>query len=76
MEEKVKEIIAKYQGIEVEKIGNSSRLIQDIGLSSFDVMGLVCSFEENFEIEIPDRDIAKVRTVQDIIDTIEKIKKQ
>ncbi len=73
MEEKVIKIICDYQKISPEKVSAKSRLMQDIGLSSFDVLNLVCSFEEEFDVEIPDRMITEVRTVNDIINAIKQL---
>lgn len=70
MEEKVIEIICKYQKIDKSKVTLESNLMKDIGLSSFDVIGLVCNFEEAFDVEIPDRAITTVRTVGDIVNLI------
>ena len=73
MEEKVIDIICKYQRINPKTITLQSNLMKDIGLSSFDVLNLVCIFEEEFQVEIPDRSIASVRTVEDIVQTIQRL---
>lgn len=71
MLDKVIEIISKYQGVEKEKITLQSNLVKEIGLSSFDVTELVCIFEDEFNIEIPDRKISTFQTVEDIVRFIE-----
>ena len=73
MEEKVIEIICNYQKIDPKTVTLQSNLIKDIGLSSFDVLSLVCNFEEEFDVEIPDRSITSVRTVEDIVKTIRSL---
>ncbi len=65
MFEKVKTILAKYTDAPITE---TSSLQADLGLSSFDVIAIVCEFEEAFGTEIPDRDIRKMVTVQDITD--------
>lgn len=71
MLDRIIDIISNYQGIEKEKITLKSSLIKEIGLSSFDVTELVCIFEDEFNIEIPDRKISTFQTVEDIVRFIE-----
>lgn len=71
MLDRIIDIISNYQGIEKEKITLKSNLIKEIGLSSFDVTELVCIFEDEFNIEIPDRKISTFQTVEDIVRFIE-----
>jgi len=53
------------------KIELRSTLEADLGLSSFDVVEIVTEFEEEFGIEISDRDIGKFICVKDIVDYLE-----
>jgi acyl carrier protein len=46
--------------------------VDDLGADSLDVVELVMAFEEAFDIEIPDEDAEKIRTVQDAVDYISK----
>ena len=46
--------------------------VQDLGLNSFDIMNVVCAFEEHFDMEIPTRDVWQMRQVKDVIDYIKK----
>ena len=41
--------------------------VKDLGLTSFDVMNVVCEFEDHFDIEIPTRDVWKLHQVKDVI---------
>ena len=70
MLEKVKNIICEYQGLESDSINENSNLITDVGLSSFDVVSLVCIFENEFNIEVPDRKIREFKTIKDIVNYI------
>ena len=63
----VKHIIAKHLGIEEKKVKDSSNLSDDLGADSLDVVELVMAVETEFDIEIPDRVIENIKTVQDII---------
>ncbi len=74
MFEQVVGVIVDYQGISKEQIHADSQLVTDLGLSSFDVVSLVGRFEDEFDIEVPDRQIKKLRTVNDIVLLIEDIK--
>lgn len=72
MLERVIKIICDYQGLDTSCVTENSNLISDLGLSSFDVVSLACKFEDEFEIEIPDRKIRSLQTVKDIVDFIEE----
>jgi acyl carrier protein len=50
----------------------SASFVDDLGADSLDTVELVMAFEEAFEIEIPDEDAEKIRTVQDAVDYIGK----
>lgn len=54
------------------EITRDSALVDDLGLSSLQVISIVSEFENEFNIEIPDRVIPTLRTVGDIVDYLEK----
>ena len=68
MLEKIAEILSKYTK---EEITLEATLVNDLGLSSFDIVSIVTAFEDEFDIEISDRDIRKLVLVSDIIEYIE-----
>ena len=70
IEAKVKSIIAQHFQEDLAKIAREQKFIEDLGADSLQVVELVLSFEENFEIDIPDEDTEKIRTVGDAIDYI------
>lgn len=72
MLEKVIEILSDYTEIEGIKIEEQSDLKADLGLNSLDLIELVTAFEDAFQIQIPDRKIAKIQTVEDILKIIEE----
>ncbi|MGD9503669.1 MAG: acyl carrier protein [Syntrophobacteraceae bacterium] len=72
MEAKVIDIIANQLGVEKEIITPAANVIDDLGADSLDVVELVMALEEAFDLEIPDEDAEKIRTVQDIYDYISK----
>ncbi len=60
---KVKDIIEKELGVEREKLTNEASFIEDLGADSLDIVELVMEFEKEFNIDIPDEDAEKLRTV-------------
>lgn len=66
---KIELIISRYT--DYKEIKESSMLEADLGLSSFDVVSIITEFEDEFHIEIPDRDIGKFISVKDIIKYLE-----
>lgn len=67
----IQNILSKYTTVNKNEITENSVLTADLGLSSFDVVSIVSDFEDEFDIEIPDRDIRKIVTVKDIIGYIQ-----
>jgi acyl carrier protein len=65
--EKVKEIIANELGVEREKLTDGASFIDDLCADSLDIVELVMDFEKEFNIEIPDDDAEKLRTVGDAL---------
>ena len=71
VEAKVKDIIAKQLGVDVEKVTPGASFIDDLGADSLDTVELVMAFEESFNIEIPDEDAEKILKVQDAVKYID-----
>lgn len=68
----VKKIIKEQLDVDEKDIKPESSFIDDLGADSLGLVELVLAFEEAFEIDIPDEDTEKIRTVQDAVDYIEK----
>jgi acyl carrier protein len=68
VESKVKQIIAEKLGVSEEKIGPTSSFVDDLGADSLDQVELIMAFEDAFEVEIPDEDAEKMRTVKDALE--------
>ena len=64
---KVKDIIEKELGVERDKLTDGASFIEDLGADSLDIVELVMEFEKEFNIDIPDEDAEKLRTVGDAI---------
>ncbi len=71
MLEKVISIISEYQDISADAIHADSQLVNDLGFTSYDVVGLIGKFEDEFNIEVSDRKIKLFKTVDDIVKFIE-----
>lgn len=69
--DKIKEIISQHLDIQVSSLANEARFIEDLNADSLAIVELVLAFEEQFEIDIPDEDTEKIRTVGDAITYIE-----
>ena len=69
---KVKDIIEKELGVEREKLTPDASFIEDLGADSLDIVELVMEFEKEFNIDIPDEDAEKLRTVGDAIAYLEQ----
>ncbi|MGE5090829.1 MAG: acyl carrier protein [Bacillota bacterium] len=65
VEEKVKDIIVEELGVEREKLTPGASFMEDLGADSLDTVELVMAFEKEFDIDIPDEDAEKLRTVGD-----------
>ncbi|OLB21813.1 MAG: acyl carrier protein [Acidobacteriales bacterium 13_2_20CM_55_8] len=70
--EKVKRIIGEQLGVDEGEVTLSASFVDDLGADSLDRVELVMALEEAFDLEIPDEEAEKIRTVQDAIDYIEK----
>ena len=71
MFEKVKNLIIETLNKDGHAITEDTDLIVDLELNSLEIAELVCAFENEFNIEIPDRDISKFRVIHDIVDYLE-----
>ena len=72
VEEKVKQIIVEQLQVDEAEVTPSASFQEDLGADSLDVVELVMQFEEAFDLEIPDEDAEKIKTVKDATEYIEK----
>ncbi|HBH94947.1 MAG TPA: acyl carrier protein [Ruminococcaceae bacterium] len=70
--EKVKSIIMDQLDVEEDKVTLDAVIQDDLGADSLDIVDLVMSFEEEFDIEIPDDQVENIKTVGDIVKYIEE----
>ena len=71
VEEKVKSIVVNQLGVNEEEVTNEASFVEDLGADSLDIVELVMSMEDMFDIEIEDEQAEKLLTVKDVLDFIE-----
>ena len=69
--EKVKAILAEQFDVEEEKITAETDLQEDLGADSLDVVDLLMSIEDEFDVEVPDEEIENIKTVGTLVSYIE-----
>jgi len=65
--ERVTNLVVTQLGVDAAKVTKDSSFIDDLGADSLDTVELVMAFEEEFDIEIPDDDAQKMRTISDAL---------
>ena len=75
MEQKIIKLIADKLGKKPEQITLKTNLVEDLGADSLDVVELIMTFEDEFGISLPDEEVAKMKTVGDVVNYIKNIKK-
>ena len=73
--DRVKQIIVEQLGVDENQVEPNASFVDDLGADSLDIVELVMAFEEAFDLDIPDDDAEKIKTVKDAIDYIEAKKK-
>ena len=72
VESKIKTIIAEQLGVKPEEVTPNASFVDDLGADSMDTVELIMALEEEFNVEIPDEDAEKMKTVGDAIKYIEE----
>lgn len=72
-EARTKEVTARTLKIDLGRVTNESRFVEDLGAESIQSIELIASFEEEFDIEIDEENALDVKTVGDAISYIEKL---
>ncbi|MDR2153023.1 MAG: acyl carrier protein [Helicobacteraceae bacterium] len=71
----VKAIVVEQLNVHEDEVKEGSRFVEDLNADSLDVVELVMALEEKFDVEIPDEDAEKIKTVGDVVKYIENLKK-
>lgn len=69
--EKIKDILVDQLDVDPDSVTADSVITDDLGADSLDIVDLVMTLEDEFDLEIPDEDIENMKTVADIIEFIE-----
>ncbi|OGP58606.1 MAG: acyl carrier protein [Deltaproteobacteria bacterium RBG_13_49_15] len=72
LEDKIKKVIAEKLSVDINDVVPEASFVDDLGADSLDLVELIMSMEEEFDIEISDEDAEKLVTVKDVFDYIAK----
>jgi len=71
LENKVKAIIAEKLGVNEDKVTPQAAFVDDLGADSLDQVELIMAFEDAFDVEIPDEDAEKLKSVKDAVEYLQ-----
>lgn len=72
MLEKLREVICRYVSIDPETLTEETNIRSELGLNSLELINIAVAIEDEFDLEIPDREVANIETLGDAIRIIEK----
>ncbi len=72
MLEKMISLICQFVDIEPSKLSADTNIRSELGLNSLELINMALAIEEEFDVEIPDREVANIETIGDAIKVIEK----
>jgi acyl carrier protein len=72
LESRMKGLIVEQLGVSKEEVRPGASFFDDLGADSLDIVELVMSMEEEFDVEIPDEDVEKMRTIGDAIEYLKE----
>jgi len=75
-EDRVKNVLAEQLGSEVSTLKNESKLVEDLGADSLDMVEIVMAIEEEFDLVISDDEARQIITIADAITYVESRKKK
>ena len=73
MLEKLKDRICEYVEVDKNAVTENSRFVEDLGFTSYDFMSMVGELEDEFDIEVEERQVAEIRTVGEAVHYIESL---
>ncbi|HHS6947814.1 TPA: acyl carrier protein [Campylobacter jejuni] len=71
----VKAVVVEQLSIDADAVKMESKIIENLGADSLDVVELIMALEEKFEVEIPDSDAEKLIKIEDVVNYIDNLKK-
>lgn len=72
----VKAVVVEQLSVEADSVKMESKIIEDLGADSLDVVELIMALEEKFDIEIPDTDAEKLIKIEDVVKYIDNLPKK
>lgn len=72
--EKIRAILCEQLDIDEDQVTMDSNIAEDLGADSLDVVDLIMSIEDEFELEVPDDQVENIKTVGDVVNYIENLK--
>ena len=75
IKERINSIIVEKLGVEEDEVNETAMFMEDLGADSLDMVELIMEFEKTFEISISDEVAESIKSVGDIYDCIEELKK-
>lgn len=72
--EKIRAILCEQLDIDEDQVTMDSNIAEDLGADSLDVVDLIMSIEDEFELEVPDEQVENIKTVGDVVNYIENLK--
>lgn len=72
----VKAVVVEQLSVEADSVKLESKIIEDLGADSLDVVELIMALEEKFDIEIPDTDAEKLIKIEDVVNYIDNLPKK
>ncbi len=70
--DKLKEIIVEQLGVEEDTVTPEANIQEDLGADSLDIVDLIQTIEDEYDLSIPDEAVEEIKTVNDIVNYIEK----
>lgn len=69
--EKIKTMLADQLEVDAEEMSLDTKIAEDLGADSLDVVELLMAIEDEFEVEIPDEEIENLKTIGDVVEYIQ-----
>lgn len=70
----VRDVVVEQLSVSPDAVKMESKIIEDLGADSLDVVELVMALEDKFALEIPDEESEKLITIANVVDYIDNIK--